>query len=117
MEDILSNESHKNNSPDNIEYTLPFQNLLYRAYARVVDFFPPNLEDFAVPLNGKSAISSSAADSDGDPGDPIRWEWRFCLLLESGAPPPPGQPKKYMKLFVSGHDAEYLLRMDAVELV
>ena len=115
LEDILSNESHENTSPDNIKYRLPFQNLCYRSFARVVDFFPPHLEDFSVPLNGESAIfSSSANNEDCGPDDPIRWEWRFCLLLES-ASPPPGQPKERVKVFVSGHDAEYLLKMDAVE--
>lgn len=116
LEDILSNESHENTSPDGINYRLPFQNLCYRSFARVIDFFPPDLEDFAFPLNGETSLFSSSANGGGrGPGDPIRWEWRFCLLLESGSAPPPGQARERMKLFVSGYDAEYLLKMDAVE--
>lgn len=60
-------------------------------------------------------FTSPANDEEHNPDDPIRWEWRFCLLLESGSPPPPGQHRERMKLFVSGYDAEYLLKMDAVE--
>jgi len=68
-------------------------------------------------VNGEVANSSSSAEDGGDPSGPTRWEWRFCLLLESASPPPPGQPKELMKLFVSGPDAEYLLKIDAVKFV
>lgn len=124
LADILANESHNNVLPGGIEYRLPFQNLRYRATVRVVDFFPPKLEDFAVPYDPEYAmLSESASDDEDEDGDTRitgrrrrrMWEWRFCLLVENGTPPPRGQPRERMKLFVSGHDAEYLLKLDAVK--
>ncbi|THC88443.1 hypothetical protein EYZ11_012106 [Aspergillus tanneri] len=115
IEDIITNKSHNNIAPYNIEYRFPFQNLCYRSTVRVVDYFPPSLEDFAVPNqeDTKRRVSNNYEDFDeGFTG----WEWRFCLLVESSPPPAPGQPKEQMKLFVSSHDAEYLLHMDATDL-
>ncbi|PKX99439.1 telomere-binding alpha subunit central domain protein [Aspergillus novofumigatus IBT 16806] len=123
LEDILDGGFHENISPNQIEYRIPFQNVCYRATVRVVDFFPPKLQDFAVPeeldheprpdpevdetLNSHSSHSS---------GRLIRWQWRFCLLVENVPPPTHGKPRERMKLFVSGADAEYLLRFDAADL-
>ncbi|PWY72240.1 telomere-binding alpha subunit central domain protein [Aspergillus sclerotioniger CBS 115572] len=111
LEAILSNKFHDNTSYDKIEYRLPFQNFCYRTTVRVVDFFPPRLEDFSVP--------EDASDDETGPGDPnrfIRWEWRFCILVESVPPPPAGQAKEQMRLFVAGPNAEYLLGLTAVDL-
>ncbi|PWY88990.1 telomere-binding alpha subunit central domain protein [Aspergillus heteromorphus CBS 117.55] len=114
LEAILSNKFHDNTSYDNVEYRLPFQNFCYRTTVRVVDFFPPRLEDFAVPQQAN-------LDSDDEmilnsSNNFIRWEWRFCLLVESVPPPPAGQIKEKMRLFVAGPDAEYLLKITAVNL-
>lgn len=84
---------------------------------KVVDFFPPKLEEFAVPEKSKQT-GQSASDEDGDndyPNNFVRWSWRFCLLVESAALPPPGESRERMPLFVAGPEAEYLLRMDAVK--
>ncbi|WEW60259.1 hypothetical protein PRK78_005744 [Emydomyces testavorans] len=126
IKQILENESHWNTGPGGIEYQLPFQNLKYRASVRVVDFFPPNLEDFAVPFNPEYAIladtaaSSDLIDSDEEPIiGRQRWEWRFCLLVEDGGPGvhhAPGQKRERLKLFVTGPDAEFLLSIDPVNL-
>ncbi|PYH91704.1 telomere-binding alpha subunit central domain protein [Aspergillus ellipticus CBS 707.79] len=114
LETILSNKFHDNVSYDNVEYRLPFQNFCYRTTVRVVDFFPPKLEDFAVPRYGNS-------DSDDETGTNnstgfVRWEWRFCLLVESVPPPPAGQEKERVRVFVAGPEAEHLLGIDAVDL-
>ncbi|KAL1969704.1 hypothetical protein VTN77DRAFT_8257 [Rasamsonia byssochlamydoides] len=131
--DILMNETHNNSLPGGIEYRLPFQNLTYRATVRVVDFFPPKLEDFAVPYNPEYLVlsdsDSDGRDGDGDDDDDESvtegnagrrrrrsWEWRFCLLVEDAKPAPPGQPRDRMKLFVWGNEAVHLLRLDAVDL-
>ncbi|EED12893.1 telomere-binding alpha subunit central domain protein [Talaromyces stipitatus ATCC 10500] len=117
LSEILLNDSHDISLPDNIQYRLPFQCVKYRTTVRVVDFFPPNIADFAVPYIPKSSSSSSSDDEDDitseTPG--IRWEWRFCLLVED-AQILPGQPRDRVKLFVSGSDAEFLLKLDAVNL-
>ncbi|EAW14469.1 telomere-binding alpha subunit central domain protein [Aspergillus clavatus NRRL 1] len=118
IEDILDSDFHNNVSPDRIEYRFPFQNVCYRSTVRVVDFFPPLLEDFAVPDLSESRRQTSPSRESGRPTDPDRfipWVWRFCLLVEN-VPPPRGQPKERMKLFVSGADAEYLLKIDATNL-
>lgn len=118
VEDILTKSSQKIKSPDGVEYELPFQNIRYRSVIKVVDFFPPKLEDFAVPQKSAQPGRSASDDDDGDndySNDFVRWSWRFCLLVESAATPPPGEPKERMPLFVAGPEAEYLLRMDAVK--
>ncbi|KAL4893457.1 hypothetical protein BDV59DRAFT_177454 [Aspergillus ambiguus] len=108
IEDILNNKSHENTSPDGIHYRLPFQNLSYRSTVRVVDFFPPKLEDFAVPV-----VSHNHHRSDERR---ITWEWRFCLLVESASPSPVGQPKQRMKLYMDDSSTQYLLNLDACDL-
>jgi hypothetical protein len=88
---------------------------------RVVDFFPPKIEDFAVRCISRSAMRSDSEISSDDEDfegpnsqNHITWEWRFCLLVED-ANLIPGQPPERIKLFVSGLDAVYLLKLDAVE--
>jgi len=88
----------------------------------VVDFFPPDIADFAVPYRSRSFHSSSSQSSDDEDEDEItsetrgiKWEWRFCLLVED-AKIAPGQSRDRMKLFISGAEAEFLLKLDAVNL-
>ena len=45
---ILSFDSHINKTPGGATYTLPFQNINSRASVKVIDFWPPRLENFAV---------------------------------------------------------------------
>lgn len=119
LEDILDSDYHENISPNQIEYRLPFQNVCYRATVRVVDFFPPKLEEFAVPDDSDHELRPDGGvdetHNSDNPGRSVRWQWRFCLLVESVPPPPHGKPRERMKLFVSGPDAEYLLQLDAAE--
>ncbi|OKL57574.1 hypothetical protein UA08_07010 [Talaromyces atroroseus] len=125
LSEILANESHNISLPGNIQYRLPFQNVKYRTVVRVVDFFPPDIADFAVPYRPRrysapsSSSSSSSENEDGDDINPhtagIRWEWRFCLLVEDDKAAP-GQARDRIKLFVSGAEAEFLLKLDAVNL-
>ncbi|KAJ6144759.1 hypothetical protein N7470_008654 [Penicillium chermesinum] len=83
LESILSADTHINTPPGGITYKLPFQNVSYLTQARVVDYFPPKLEDFAVKVPNKSMFSSDHMDIDGSH---TSWEWRFCLLLEGTDP-------------------------------
>ncbi|KAE8352859.1 hypothetical protein BDV28DRAFT_148630 [Aspergillus coremiiformis] len=116
IEDIITSEFHDFESHEGIAYRLPFQNLCYRATVRVADFFPPNIEDFAVPPEPKDNRSRSSMPGNTEGDSITQWEWRFCLLIEDALPPPPGQPKEHIKLFVSGADAEFLLKMSAADL-
>ncbi|KAL4923946.1 telomere-binding alpha subunit central domain protein [Aspergillus undulatus] len=107
LEEIIDNPSHNNRSPDGIEYRLPFQNLCYLSTVRVVDFYPPLLEDFAVLQKHTSLASSHTYE---------KWEWRFCLLVESPSRAVPGQQKERVRLFVSHSEAEHLLKMSPTDL-
>ena len=106
---------------------MPFQNIKSRATVRVIDFFPSDLADFAVPLPKASeydilsdAESSQSqndsgrqdAESDGDIEEDRRWEWRFALLVED-ATSPKNVEKATMVVYVAGPDAECLLKLDA----
>ncbi|RAH67637.1 telomere-binding alpha subunit central domain protein [Aspergillus aculeatinus CBS 121060] len=112
LEAIIASEEHTNRSPDNIEYRFPFQNFCYRTKVRVVDYFPHDLEDFSVPV----PRAASSEGSDREDNGFMTWEWRFCLLVESVPPPPAGQAKQQIRLFVSRGEAVYLHGIDAVDL-
>ena len=106
---------------------MPFQNINSRALVRVIDFFPSELADFAVPCAKPSEydILSEPAGSEDDGGSEIssesnntepvterRWEWRFGFILED-ALGPKNEAKATMEVYVVGEDAECLLKLDA----
>ncbi|KAL2829247.1 hypothetical protein BDW59DRAFT_38385 [Aspergillus cavernicola] len=115
LEDIVNNDSHLNDSPEGIRYRLPFQNLCYLSTVRVVDFYPPLLEEFAVLQEHVSVGYDKKHDPDTS-RTYQKWEWRFCLLVESAASSAPGQPKQRTKLWVSNSSSEYLLQCSALNL-
>lgn len=77
-------------APDGTSFVLPFNEAKYHVVARVVDFFPPKLEDFASQLNAadidddKSAYSEDLTWESSTPP----WEWNFALQLEEATSPP-----------------------------
>jgi hypothetical protein len=112
-------------------YVLPFSCTKYQARARVVDFFPSSLEDFAashkrnvfeeVLSEDEGESDSAASSSDGDaPGTAPVWEWRFALQLEDPAPPtatgkkPAQRPRLWV--FVNNSEAQCLTGLDATDL-
>ena len=135
MSEIINGNGHDVKTPNGIPYRLPFHNISCRASLRVVDFFPPNLADFAVPResseyeglsddgnsNGDDDSGSDCSDSQNDLLNQMcgengtrTWEWRFCLCVEEGSATGTS-PKERFKVFVSDRDAEYLLAMSAEE--
>jgi protection-of-telomeres protein 1 len=103
--------------PDDTHITYPFMNVCFKTQARVIDFFPPKIEDFAHSLD--DAQYNDEMDDDNDEMDldgsqSRRWEWAFWLLLEDFKPNSTGERER-VKLLVAGQDAEYLLRLDACE--
>ncbi|KAM0722715.1 hypothetical protein Q7P37_002156 [Cladosporium fusiforme] len=107
------NVRHTNTLPSGESYTLPFVNAKHHIKARVVDFFPPRLEDFAVQLteaemnDDKSEYSADMTwDSSAAP-----WEWCFALQLEEVSKPASGantsSPNK-MWVHVSHLQAQHL---------
>jgi protection-of-telomeres protein 1 len=86
----------------------------------VVDFFPPEMEDFTQCLDDPNYndVSSSLGNSTMSMDDSSlflsRWEWSFYILVED-ARPLPGQPPVQMPLLIQGQDAEFLLNLQATE--
>lgn len=107
---------------------MPFQNINSRATVRVIDFFPPNLFDFAVPrpraseyaILSEDECSESASDrqsnelDDRSEAEDVQWEWRFGLVLED-ALGGRHQEKSTIEVYVTGQDAEGLLKLEAEE--
>ncbi|KAL8937450.1 MAG: hypothetical protein Q9216_004414 [Gyalolechia sp. 2 TL-2023] len=158
LSSILSFSTHTLTTPSGIPYTLPFQNINSRAAVRVVDFFPPDIADFAVRkkkeseydvLSDHSEVSSSSsssssssgdenpsrlpADTDDDPNithgshsqkqaedtaeSTLKWQWRFALILEDASSPPSLKERgPRLTAYVTGADAEFLLKLDACNL-
>lgn len=121
-------------SPAGVDYRLPFQNCRCRARVRVVDFFPPNLADFAVPIDdpdadvpSDSVYSGSSRDSAeirgpwqhvGEEVTERKWEWRFYLLVEDANPKSASTKNGEvyrLKLMVGDRPAEFLLKMTPEE--
>jgi protection-of-telomeres protein 1 len=110
---------HTNTLPDGTSYTLPFVNARYHIKARVVDFYPPNLQDFAIQLLESEADdekSEFSMDMTWNASTP-NWEWSFALQVEevtaqlpklpsasAAAPRPPSR----MWLNVSHLEAQHL---------
>ncbi|KAL9126103.1 MAG: hypothetical protein Q9217_004790, partial [Psora testacea] len=132
---IKSLDHHSNTTPTGNTYVLPFQNIKSRATVRIVDFFPTDLANFAVPCpkRGEYDVLSDATDSadresddpedrthlsQSDDGRRRSWEWRFCLTLEDALGPKPncGERRERLDVYVEGKDAEYLLKLDAENL-
>ncbi|KAJ5952692.1 uncharacterized protein N7479_011105 [Penicillium vulpinum] len=112
LEKILLAETHINNAPGGIVYQLPFQNVNYHSQVRVIDFFPPRVEDFAVQTASAPLFSNQKGAIEPEFG----WEWRFCLLVEGVEPRPSKQPREVMKIYVYGQDGDCLLDDNAFNL-
>ncbi|KAI9765738.1 MAG: hypothetical protein M1840_007171 [Geoglossum simile] len=124
---VLAGKGRSTTTNTGVALDLPFQNVCCRAKVRVVDFFPPNLEDFAVPCNEFEDLSDdSDEESDRDGGQHRqvdrglrrvdRWDWMFYLLVEDANKFSSGARRETMKVLVADRDAEYLLKMDAEDL-
>lgn len=150
LSSIISLTTHALTTPSGKPYTLPFQNINSRAAVRVVDFYPPDIADFAVRkkneteydvLSDHSGDSSSCdetssrlpddTDDEEDDlrgsqkqsqkedgiGSPSRWQWRFALVLEDASSSVPHAEKNpRLTAYVTGADAEFLLKLDACNL-
>jgi protection of telomeres protein 1 len=103
---------------------LPFVCAKYKTIARVTDFRPSRLEDFACSrkrtawdlLSDNSDDSASESDEQpdesGQEGQRI-WEWRFALQLEDAASKV--QPPPRIWIIVDNGEAQLLTDLDASE--
>lgn len=123
IDDILDCEILRRKSPGGNEFYLPFQNCCYHSKVRVVDFLPDDIRHFAAPYRQSDydVLSddegSDGSDIDMTPNENLKWQWRFCLLVEDATSPAvAGKPKAQMPLIVADTDGEYLMNMDASDL-
>lgn len=115
--EILARRTAKGNT-----FYLPFQNCRYKSEVRVIDFFPKNLADFAVPHRESDYETlSDQGDSDSEVDERqlddsnVTWKWRFFLVVEDASHGPGQQPAK-LELLVSDHEGDYLFNMQACNL-
>lgn len=93
---------------------LPYLNVKHKAKVRVVDFWPPILEDFA-SLAPLTDVSGEHSDDDMNPECPFssqKWIWDFFLLLEDIKPHQPSRAPARLWVHVDHRYAEFLLCMD-----
>jgi hypothetical protein len=98
----------------------------YKANVRVVGYFPPKVEDFAVGHRPSEfdMLSDYSGGEDTDPEEDMRayrsgkgfpkkiWEWRFALEVIDASDKISGER---MWLMVENQDAQMLLNMDATK--
>lgn len=111
-------------------FELPFTCAKYRTQARVVDFHPANLHDFAasrveykefgvLPDNDSSSASSEASEENERHSlrGNLVWEWRFALKLEEVSPTSAKVKKPASAwVLVDNHEAQLLTDLDAQDL-
>lgn len=93
---------------------LPYLNVKHKVKVRVIDFWPPILEDFASPAPAADA-SGEHSDDDTSTTSPYaspKWIWDFFLLLEDIKPYQPGSAPAQLWAHVDHRYAEFLLCMD-----
>ncbi|MCJ1465749.1 hypothetical protein MMC07_004368 [Pseudocyphellaria aurata] len=124
LSSILSLTTHASKTENGTPYTLPFQNMNCRTTVRIIDFWPPDLADFAVRCRRRSEfdVLSEIEDndttddqSDGSEEEERGWEWRFGLVLED-AMGSKHEKKETMKVYVADKDADFLLKLSAENL-
>ncbi|KAI9890758.1 MAG: hypothetical protein M1814_003688 [Vezdaea aestivalis] len=117
---ILRDSLYEAKSVDGLEYKLPFRNVHWRTKARVVDFLPDSIEDFAVPRMIEDPEDNSDGGSDAQSitsSQAEEWEWRFILVLEDpDEQPVAGKSSTRIQALVTGEDAEFLLGAQAQDL-
>ncbi|KAF2104918.1 hypothetical protein NA57DRAFT_51710 [Rhizodiscina lignyota] len=124
VHDILHNPNRTATEKDGETFELPFINMNCRSFVRVVDFWPPAIEDFASSIddpafNNVSKLNNSSQIStelDMELSQSNRWEWSFRLLVEDAHPNPGATTPEYMQLLIAGETADYLLKLDAADL-
>ncbi|KAK5993260.1 hypothetical protein PT974_06689 [Cladobotryum mycophilum] len=112
---------------EGLKLELPFINANFRANVRVVNFWPPQLEDFTHPKKPieYQVLTDHESDSDSDVDGvasknkpPRQWEWRFYLQLEDATPMEGGDKGKKNTVWVAvdNQSAQCLVDLDATDL-
>lgn len=114
----MQSRNYTYNSKSGQELALPFLNVRNRVRVRVVDFWPPALEEFAKLAQpneiGKTLEDGEASEDDTDmlslPSQ--RWVWDFFLLLEDIKSHRAGQSPAQQWVHVNHTYAEFLIGME-----
>ncbi|KAK4219473.1 hypothetical protein QBC37DRAFT_410121 [Rhypophila decipiens] len=139
LNDLITCENQESRPPQSIEsivqqmtisvgaddeVPIPFGCNKFRARVRVVDFYPPSLEDFAcsrmiTPFEVLSDASDADDDSDSDSdneqdaidrGYERVWEWRFALKLQDV------NSQETVWVVVDNSEGQCLTSLDACDL-
>jgi protection of telomeres protein 1 len=111
LHSIIHSPQLHGKTPEGSHITYPLMLAKFRARVRVVDFYPPKLEDFSRSLQDPE-FNDCSAEEDWRMPRPS-WEWAFYLLVEDAHQDE--KMKERMKLVVAGPEAEYLLNLTASE--
>ncbi|KAK5049129.1 hypothetical protein LTR84_005552 [Exophiala bonariae] len=123
--DILDPTSLQRKTPKGNSFSVPFQNCKYKSKVRVIDYFPDNVEDFAVPqrdseydvLSDHGSGPESDVDLSQGIAEGVKWVWRFFLLIEDANPQTSnGNVCAQMQLLVADADGEFLLNQEAFDM-
>lgn len=114
LSEIIHNPHLNSRTPKYNDFTFPFLNVRHRSRVRVVDFFPPELEQFAHSLSNPHWEKRARKPAPNDSSSKPRWEWGFVLLLED-AKIPPNTVSEKLRVVVGNDAAQYLLDMNARE--
>lgn len=127
LADILKPRNISGPKERGSEYISPFNICNYKANVRVVDYFPPKVEDFAVGHRPsvRDMLSDYSGGEDTDPEENMRafrtgkgfperkWEWRFALQVVDASDKSAAKERTW--LMVSNYDAQMLFDMDATK--
>ncbi|KAM7201451.1 hypothetical protein V8F33_003275 [Rhypophila sp. PSN 637] len=146
LNDLVTCENQESRPPQSIESILqqmtisvgaddeapiPFACNKFRARVRVVDFYPPNLEDFAcsrliTPFEVLSDASDADDDSDSDSdneqdaidrGYERVWAWRFALKLQDAVSQNGSKnSQETVWVVVDNSEGQCLTNLDACDL-
>jgi len=102
---------------------LPFVNQKRRFKVRIKNFYPPDLIDFAQYLDPPTQPSESTQSVSEPVFSPRNWQWDFFLEIEDASTPrslsaggSADEAPKSMWVHVRDDNAQFLLKLDAVDL-
>jgi protection-of-telomeres protein 1 len=109
----IQSVNHDYTGKSGLELMLPLD-IRYKVRARVVDFWPPVLEDFASLASAAEAFGEDSEDDTDmiDLSSSEIWRWDFYLLLEDIKSERRAKPPAQQWVHVGHLDAEYLLSME-----
>lgn len=112
LRDIQARD-HSYTGKSGVKLELPYINVKHKVRVRVVDFWPPVLEDFASLAPAADASGENSEDDTDNISSYAsqKWIWDFFLLLEDVKPHQPNCAPAQLWAHVDHRYAEFLLSM------